>query len=77
MMQKIKYKFKADIEHVGITLLDENDSYKTLLDRLDKYYVMSKLSSRKKIFMELQILTFMRHKVIKKFQKISLKNQAL
>ena len=50
MMQKIKYKFKADIEHVGITLLDESDTYKTLLDRLDKYYVMSKLSSRKKIF---------------------------
>ena len=50
MIQKIKYKFKTDIEHVGITLLDENDNYKTLLDRLDKYYVMSKLSSRKKIF---------------------------
>ncbi len=50
MIQKIKYKFKTDIEHVGITLLDENDSYKNLLDRLDKYYVMSKLSSRKKIF---------------------------
>jgi len=50
MLQKINYKFKVDIEHVGITLLDESDSYKTLLDRLDKYYVMSKLSSRKKIF---------------------------
>jgi hypothetical protein len=50
MIQKIKYKFKIDLENVGITLLDENDTYKTLLDRLDKYYVMSKLSSRKKIF---------------------------
>ena len=50
MVQKIKYKFKVDIEHIGITLLDEDDTYKTLLDRLDKYYVMSKLSSRKKIF---------------------------
>jgi hypothetical protein len=50
MIQKIKYKFKTDIEHVGITLLDESDNYKTLLDRLDKYYVMSKLSSRKKTF---------------------------
>ncbi len=50
MIQKIKYKFKTNIEHVGITLLDESDSYKTLLDRLDKYYVMSKLSSRKKTF---------------------------
>ena len=50
MLQKIKYKFKVDIEHVGITLLDESDTYKTLLDRLDKYYVMSKLSSRTKTF---------------------------
>ena len=50
MIQKIKYKFKKDIEHIGITLLDESDSYKTLLDRLDKYYVMSKLSTRKKTF---------------------------
>jgi hypothetical protein len=50
MLQKIKYKFKIDIEHVGITLLDESDTYKTLLDRLDKYYVMSKLSSRTKTF---------------------------
>ena len=50
MLQKINYKFKVDIEHVGITLLDESDSYKTLLDRLDKYYVMSKLSKRKKTF---------------------------
>ncbi len=50
MVQKIRYKFKVDIEHIGITLLDESDTYKTLLDRLDKYYVMSKLSSRKKTF---------------------------
>ena len=50
MVQKIKYKFKKDIEHIGITLLDESDTYKSLLDRLDKYYVMSKLSKRKKIF---------------------------
>ncbi len=50
MVQKIKYKFKKEIEHIGITLLDESDSYKTLLDRLDKYYVMSKLSTRKKTF---------------------------
>ena len=50
MLNKIKYKFKVDIEHVGITLLDKSDTYKTILDRLDKYYVMSKLSSRKKTF---------------------------
>lgn len=50
MVQKIKYKFKIDLEHIGITLLDENDTYKSLLDRLDKYFVMSKLSSRTKTF---------------------------
>lgn len=50
MIKKIKYKFKTDIKHVGITLLDESDDFKSLLDRLDKYYVMSKLSKKTKIF---------------------------
>jgi len=50
MLQKIKYKFKIDIKYIGITLLDEEDTYKTILDRLDKYYVMSKLSTKSKIF---------------------------
>jgi len=50
MIQKIKYKFKLDLTHIGITLLSEDDTYKSLLDRLDKYYVMSKLSSRTKTF---------------------------
>ena len=46
----VKQKFKIDLKSIGITLFDATDTYKTLLDRLDKYYVMSKLSSRKKIF---------------------------
>lgn len=46
----IKHKFKIDIKNIGITLYDETDNYKSFLDRLDKYYIMSKLSSRKKIF---------------------------
>lgn len=50
MVQKIKYKFKLEIEHIGITLLNADDTYKTLLSRLDKYYVMSKLSSKTKTF---------------------------
>ncbi|WP_024954196.1 hypothetical protein [Sulfurospirillum arcachonense] len=50
MIQKIKFKFKTEITNIGITLLHENDTYKTLLDRLDKYYVMSKLSSKTKTF---------------------------
>lgn len=54
MLQKmehaIKQKFKTEIKSIGITLYDPSDSYKSLLDRLDRYFVMSKLSTRKKIF---------------------------
>lgn len=46
----IKQKFKLEIKNIGITLFDTTDTYKSFLDRLDKYYVMSKLSTRKKIF---------------------------
>jgi hypothetical protein len=46
----IKQNFKIEIKNIGITLFDATDSYKSLLDRLDKYYVMSRLSTRKKIF---------------------------
>ena len=46
----IKQNFKVDIKNIGMTLFDPSDSYKSLLDRLDKYYVMSRLSTRKKIF---------------------------
>jgi len=46
----IKQKFKIELKTIGITLFDASDSYKSLLDRLDKYYIMSKLSTRKKIF---------------------------
>lgn len=54
LMKKLEHtlsqKFKVEIKNIGITLFDPTDTYKTLMDRLDKYYVMSKLSSRKKIF---------------------------
>ncbi|MFK5881732.1 MAG: hypothetical protein QM482_05915 [Sulfurospirillum sp.] len=43
-------KFNIDIKDIGITLSSPNDTYKTLMDRVDKYFVMSKLSSSKKIF---------------------------
>jgi len=46
----IKQNFKIELKHIGMTLFDATDSYKSLLDRLDKYYVMSRLSTRKKIF---------------------------
>ncbi|MDD3462549.1 MAG: hypothetical protein PHW07_02775 [Sulfurospirillaceae bacterium] len=54
MLQKldtnIKQKFKVELSAIGVTMFDEEDTLKSLLDRLDKYFVMSKLSSRKKIF---------------------------
>lgn len=46
----IKQNFKIEIKSIGMTLFDQSDSYKSLLDRLDKYFVMSRLSTRKKIF---------------------------
>lgn len=46
----VKQFFKVELKSIGITLFDETDSYKSLMDRLDKYFVMSRFSSRKKIF---------------------------
>ncbi len=45
-----KIKFGIDLENIGITLNSYNDTYKSIIDRVDKYFVMSKLSSSKKIF---------------------------
>lgn len=50
LFYKCNNKFRIDIEDIGITLSSPNDNYKTLIDRVDKYYVMSKLSSSKKVF---------------------------
>ncbi len=50
LSQECKNKFDIDIENIGITLNSMNDTYKTLMDRVDKYFVMSKLSSSNKIF---------------------------
>lgn len=46
----LKQQFKYEIKSIGITLFDPSDTYKSFLDRLDRYYVMSKLSTRKKMF---------------------------
>ncbi|ACZ12864.1 hypothetical protein [Sulfurospirillum deleyianum] len=46
----IKIEFKREIKSIGLTLFDPQESYKTLFERLEKYYVLSKLSRRKKIF---------------------------
>ena len=54
LMQKIQrdvwHKFRIALETIAITLLDESDDYKSLTHRLDEYFVMSKLSTNKKIF---------------------------
>jgi ribosome-binding factor A len=48
--REIELTTNTIIESIGMTLLDENDTYHSLLKRLDEYFVMSKFSSKKKIF---------------------------
>ena len=50
LFQKCKNKFGIEIENAGITLSSMDDTYKSLMDRVDKYFVMSKLSISNKIF---------------------------
>jgi hypothetical protein len=54
LMNKLIYecgnRFKTNIRNIGITLSNPDDTYKILMDRVDKYFVMSKLSSSEKIF---------------------------
>jgi len=47
---QIGNRFDFEIKNIGITINYEEDRYKSLMDRVDKYFVMSKLSSSKKIF---------------------------
>lgn len=46
----IKLEFNREIKNIGLTLFDPQESYKTLFERLEKYYALSRLSNRKKIF---------------------------
>jgi len=50
LLQKCKNEFDIEIENVGITISSINDTYKSLMDRIDKYFIMSKLSSSNKVF---------------------------
>lgn len=79
----IKQTFKTEIKAIGMTLFDANDTYKSLMDRLDKYFVMSKLSSRKKIFygtLDFDFYETHDHrndvltKILKKYPKVTLHN---
>lgn len=48
--REIEFTTHTIIEAAGMTLLDEEDTYHSLLKRLDEYFVMSRFSSKKKIF---------------------------
>jgi hypothetical protein len=82
LVRKVKSQFGIDITKIGITLLDSEDDYKSLLDRLDKYYIMSKLSSRRKIFYGTKDFDFYEsqndkqvlNKIFKKLSEIKLYN---
>lgn len=82
LIRKVKSQFGVDITKIGITLLDSEDDYKSLLDRLDKYYIMSKLSSRRKIFYGTKDFDFYEsqndkqvlNKIFKKLSEIKLYN---
>lgn len=54
ILQKIKrtiwHRYNIDIKSIGITLIDPEDDYKSLMSRLEEYYVMSKIASKGKIF---------------------------
>ncbi|NOX16068.1 MAG: hypothetical protein GXP61_08610 [Epsilonproteobacteria bacterium] len=50
MNHKIYNMFDFEIKNIGITVSSTNDTYKKIIDRVDKYFVMSKLSSNKKVF---------------------------
>ena len=47
---KIKQIFRFEIQQIGITSSDPLDTYKKLMDRVDKYFVMAKFSNTKNIF---------------------------
>lgn len=44
------HQFNRSLDEVAITLIDSKDEYKDLIERLDQYFVMSKISKKKKIF---------------------------
>jgi hypothetical protein len=54
IMNKINHKifsiFNFELKSIGISVSNASDTYKKIIDRVDKYFVMSKLSSRKKMF---------------------------
>ncbi len=50
MDYQIKNRFSFELKNIGITVNHTEDNYKKLLDRVDKYYVMSKLSTKKRVF---------------------------
>ncbi|NPA82014.1 MAG: hypothetical protein GXO31_05350 [Epsilonproteobacteria bacterium] len=54
MMKKLifslKIKFSIKINRISVTLVDESDSLFTLMERLDRYFLLIKTSKNEKIF---------------------------
>ncbi len=54
MMKKLifslKIKFSIKVSRISITLVDESDSLFTLMERLDRYFLLIKTSKNEKIF---------------------------
>ncbi len=50
IVRNVAKRFNIHIKIIAITLIDPKDDYKSLLERLDQYYVMSKISKEQKIF---------------------------
>jgi len=79
---QIGNRFDFELKNIGITINSEEDRYKSLMDRVDKYFIMSKLSSSKKIFYgtvdfdyydTMDVMKIFKN-IFKKSNKISLNN---
>lgn len=80
--RNVELTYKLEMHAIGITLLDEEDTFTSLLKRLDSYFVMSKFSSRKKIFYGTKDFDFYESKndkeilraIFKKLKKLKIHN---
>ncbi|AFL69224.1 hypothetical protein [Sulfurospirillum barnesii] len=78
----IRLEFKHELRSIGLTLFDASDTYHVLLNRLERYYTLSRLSLRKKIFFgtidfdlhENANLTLLLNTIFRKENKVTLHN---
>lgn len=48
--KEVKKRFKVAIDRIGITMVDPKDTYKSIADRIQRYFVLSKFSSQSQMF---------------------------